>query len=44
MEGSDRREFLLSKGWVQAVLLVVLFGIFVLGLLAHPTNQANPKT
>jgi nitric oxide reductase subunit B len=29
-----RRPLLVSKGWVQAVALVVLFGFFVLGLLA----------
>jgi nitrate/nitrite transporter NarK len=37
-----RRELLLSKGWVQAVVLVVLFGFFVLGLLAYRTYQAKP--
>jgi nitric oxide reductase subunit B len=37
-----RREFLISRGWVQAVLLVVLFGFFVLGLLAYRTYQAKP--
>jgi len=37
-----RRELLVSKGWVQAVLLVVLFGFFVLGLLAYRTYQAKP--
>ncbi len=29
-----RRELLISKGWVQAAALVMLFGFFVLGLLA----------
>ncbi|MDQ5831446.1 MAG: nitric-oxide reductase large subunit, partial [Actinomycetota bacterium] len=33
---------LVSKGWVQAVVLVVLFGFFVLGLLAYRTYQAKP--
>lgn len=31
---SGRRELLVSRGWVQAVAMVVLFGFFVLGLLA----------
>ena len=31
-ERSVRRELLVSKGWVQAVALFVLFGFFVLGL------------
>jgi nitric oxide reductase subunit B len=42
MEGSGRRGFLLSKGWGQAAVLVVLFGFFVLGLLAYRTYQAKP--
>ena len=36
------RGLLVSKGWVQAVLLVVLFGFFVLGLLAYRTYDAKP--
>ena len=42
MESSGRRQMLVSKGWVQAVLLVVLFGFFVLGLLAYRTYDAKP--
>jgi nitric oxide reductase subunit B len=41
MEGG-RREFLIARGWVQATLLVVVFGFFVLGLLAYRTYQAKP--
>ena len=44
MAGSARRQLLVSKGWVQAVALVVLFGFFVLGLLAYRTYQAKPPT
>src|ERR1051325_1604183 len=40
--GSGRRGLLISRGWVQAVILVVLFGFFVLGLLAYRTYQAKP--
>jgi nitric oxide reductase subunit B len=39
---AGRREFLISKGWLQAVALVVLLGFFVLGLLAYRTYQAQP--
>ena len=39
MDGISRRALLISKGWVQAVLLVVLLGFFVLGLLAYRTYQ-----
>ena len=44
VDGISRRALLISKGWVQAVLLVVLFGFFVLGLLAYRTYQAKPPT
>ena len=37
-----RRPLLVSKGWVQAVALVVLFGFFVLGFLTFRTYQAKP--
>lgn len=37
-----RRELLISKTWVQAVALVVLFGFFVLGLLAYRTYTESP--
>jgi nitric oxide reductase subunit B len=33
---------LVSKGWVQAVVLVVLFGFFVLGLLAYRAYSGQP--
>jgi nitric oxide reductase subunit B len=39
---ASRRDLLVSKGWVQAVVLVVLFGFLVLGLLAYRTYQAKP--
>jgi nitric oxide reductase subunit B len=42
MAESGRRDFLLSKGWLQAVVLVVLIGFAVLGLLAYRTYQAKP--
>src|SRR4030095_3632045 len=34
---SQTRGLLISKRWVQAVAIVVLFGFFVLGLLAYRT-------
>jgi nitric oxide reductase subunit B len=42
VSGSGRRELLVSKGWVQAVALVVLFGFFVLGLLAYRAYSGQP--
>ena len=44
MQASERRQLLVSKGWVQGVVLVVLFGFFVLGLLAYRTYMAKPPT
>ena len=41
-EQTGRREFLISKTWIQAVVLVVLVGFFVLGLLAYRTYMAHP--
>ena len=35
-------QLLISKGWVQAAAMVVLFGFFVLGLLAYRTYIAGP--
>src|SRR5215216_5942073 len=40
--GSGRRGLLVSRGWVQAVALVVLFGFFVLGLLAYRAYSGQP--
>jgi nitric oxide reductase subunit B len=42
VEETGRREFLIAKGWIQAVVLVVLVGFFVLGLLAYRTYMAEP--
>lgn len=39
---SSRRELLISKTWLQAVVLVFLFGFFVLGLLTYRTYMAHP--
>src|SRR5215207_9315915 len=41
-EGPGRRALLVSKGWVQAVLLVLLLGFFGLGFLAYRTYEAKP--
>ena len=38
----EKRDFLLSKVWIQAVILVLLFGFFVLGFLAFRTYTGEP--
>ena len=37
-----RRDLLVSKGWIQAAVLVVLCGFFILGLLAYRTYTSHP--
>jgi nitric oxide reductase subunit B len=37
VEELRKRDLLVSKTWIQAVALVVVFGFFVLGLLAYRT-------
>jgi nitric oxide reductase subunit B len=39
---APRQEFLIAKAWIQAVVLVVVCGFFVLGLLAYRTYMAHP--
>jgi len=36
-ERPQKRDLLVSKGWLQAVAFVMLFGFFVMGLLAYRT-------
>src|SRR5207248_7293249 len=40
--GQGMRALIVSRGWVQAAVLVFLFGFFVLGLLALRTYQEQP--
>src|SRR5436305_15152226 len=41
VDESRKRDLLVSKGWLQAVALVVLFGFFVMGLLAYRTYSGE---
>src|SRR6266704_3356822 len=41
-EQAPRRALLVSKGWLQAVILVFIFGFFVMGLLAYSTYTDEP--
>jgi nitric oxide reductase subunit B len=46
VRGTESKTMLVSKGWVQAVALVLLFGFFVMGLLAYRTytdSMPQPK-
>jgi nitric oxide reductase subunit B len=42
MRNEPRRQLLVSGTWVQAVIIVVLFGFLVLGLLAWQTYTGEP--
>jgi len=42
MGSGGRRPLLISNGWVQLVVLVVLCGFFVMGPLAYRSYQAKP--
>ena len=42
MNTIKKRDFLLSKAWIQTVILVLLFGFFVLGFLAFRTYTGEP--
>lgn len=37
----DRSKLMVGKGWVQGVAIVVIFGFFVMGLLAYRTYTAS---
>ena len=42
MESAPKRSLLVSNGWMQAVMIVLLLGFFVLGFLAYRTYTDEP--
>jgi len=42
MKEQPNKTLLISKGWIQAVALVMLFGFFVMGMLAYYTYTDEP--
>ena len=42
MAAVNRREFQLSRGWIQASLLVFVIGFTILGLMAYRTYEGQP--
>jgi nitric oxide reductase subunit B len=42
MDGPARRSLLISKTWIQAIIIVFLFGFLILGLLAYRTYTDAP--
>jgi nitric oxide reductase subunit B len=42
MELAQRRQFLISRGWIQAVAIVMIFGFTVMGILTYRTYTGEP--
>lgn len=42
VRGPERRGLLVSRGWIQASVLVLLFRFFVLGMVAYRTYSGQP--
>jgi len=42
MNDSARRDLLISNGWIQAIVIVVLCGFLILGMLAYRTYTDEP--
>jgi nitric oxide reductase subunit B len=38
----SKKQLLIARGWIQAVIIVILFGFFVLGFLAYETYSDEP--
>jgi nitric oxide reductase subunit B len=41
-DGSDRRGLIVSRGWIQASIVVMLFGFSVMGILAYGASEEAP--
>ncbi|HET7149785.1 MAG TPA: hypothetical protein VFI60_00120, partial [Candidatus Acidoferrum sp.] len=42
MEQTEKRTLLISKGWIQAIVIVVACGFLILGMLAYRTYTDEP--
>lgn len=42
MAFESKRQLLISRGWVQAVAIVMIFGFTVMGMLAFRTYTGEP--
>jgi len=42
MNDSAKRDLLISKSWIQAIVIVVLCGFLILGMLAYRTYTDEP--
>ena len=42
MNTSEKRPLLISRGWIQAVVIVLIFGFFIMGVLTYYTYNDEP--
>src|ERR1700674_5727973 len=42
LSGSTRRGLIVSRTWIQASVLVMLFGFAIMGMLAYGENEGAP--
>src|SRR5262245_41624902 len=42
MDTKEKRALMISRGWIQAAIVVLMFGFCILGLLAYYTYSDEP--
>src|SRR3974377_1953666 len=42
MNTSAKRPLLISRGWIQAAVMVLIFGFFIMGVLTDYTSNGAP--
>jgi len=42
MNTSEKRPLLISRGWIQAAIMVLIFGFFIMGVLTYYTYNDEP--
>ena len=42
MPSINRRALMISSGWIQAAVIVLLIGFFIMGILAYYTYTDEP--
>ena len=42
MNTSEKRPLLIARGWIQAAVMVLIFGFFIMGVLTYYTYNDEP--
>src|SRR5215470_5171706 len=42
MESTEKRPLMIAGGWIQAAILVLIIGFFILGVLTYYTYSGEP--